>query len=409
MEKRPQGEEVMQDIDVRDVRLDALTCSDDFDKRLVQTHVIKLADSIRKLGLIHYPLVRMGATLEVIAGEDRVAACVLLNLDSVTCRLVSCTDAEVLELREAENRDRRNHTGTELAELVQKKLETLPPPAALTPEKHVGRPKLEKTLALEEVAEEAGISKDAARKKIERAQKKAQRAQEAGDAPEASAPPFETWGRAVDPVLLAETAEAHRALTDAASKVSTALGRLTAIQNKALIRDGLANQLAELLKEASRSLRHARPAALCAWCKGQPDLRKGCAACLGAAYLLEANMGSVPAELKYPQAIMVGGKPMALVEVTLEQAEASRNTPGVVELVPAQPSFDEALATMPSDSMLPFGGCHAPDYGEWEDDGPRQGAEPVPDHEVDMGRVLNDSDDWGDLFPEGAEEVDGPL
>ncbi len=305
-------------------RIDELVCSDAFESRLGHAHVARLAESIRDRGLIHPPIVRAD-TMEVIAGEDRVAAHVLLNASHVLCDLVFCSDEEVTAIREAENKHRRPHTGAELLELVERKVKTiLPPPPApshtpasmpplpLPPleEPDVGRPKTERTKAIEELAAETGRSPEAIRKATERAAKK--KAKEAAVGAPASG--FETWGREVPAELLESTTKAHKALTEASSKVSAAIAALTKLQKEALIRDGLANQIAVMLQDAGRALRGARPSALCPWCKGQEKLLKGCAACFGTAYAVEATMDMIPATLRDPRIVMALGKEMRLAE-----------------------------------------------------------------------------------------------
>lgn len=336
----------MKRIEQTPVFIESLYCSDEFHTRLQKPHVSRLADSIKAHGLIHPPVVR-ASDMQVIAGEDRIAAHHLLGLDEVLVDLVECSDEEVTALREEENDKRRSpaevkamvdglaasyiggdatplestpHSVPGHEDLVEE-VESWLDPSQTDPQEGVdtrfdngwlgpstephsaivgeppkrprGRPKGQKSKAIEETAKKLGVTPNAVRKKIARVE------------PEGDAPPWNDWGRE-KPEIQEKAAAAYRLINRARSQVLSAMKSVT-IAGKALaISDADTTETWEALKKTGERLASLRPTMLCGWCKGQPKVMKGCAACNGMGYLAEGV--AVPKDLQNAGVVMVFGR-----------------------------------------------------------------------------------------------------
>lgn len=301
--------------------ISALLCSDGFAERLTRPNVIRLSESIRELTLLQAPIVRASDS-RVAAGEDRIAACCLLDLEELVCRLVECSDDELAAIGRAENDCRRNASAEELLAMVEEReaepmnIEAfaMSPGAEWDPETDPvvvepslsrasheqqvgrrGRKKTERTKAVEAVAADVGRSAEAVRKAAERAERKRENAT------------IETWGREQPAVWLEQVSSARATLTEAASKVQAAMAALTRVADTGILRPEVGLRLYEDLKTEAHALRDARPACVCAWCKNLPTIVKTCTACHGRGYLSEEAAESVPDSLKAPEAVMVAG------------------------------------------------------------------------------------------------------
>jgi len=304
-----------------------LVYSDDFATRLALPRVRELADSIDALINIHLPMVRM-SDMQVVAGEDRLAAHIILKRSTVLCDVVECSDEEVLLIRSAENERRRKEGADEIANRVaeveramaaesyayETMEDTEPDPAiaaidSLTPDAlfHMpsdsatferesafglpadfvpaeqrtepepvkrgrGRPKGSKkahALAVEAVAAEVGRTAEAVRKVEERIRIKKECAV------------LEDWGTTQPPEFLDPLLEARVAFTDAAAKVQAAMACLTRLGTASALRDGVLATSQESLRALAYQLRARRPAAVCAWCKNLSSMVGPCKACNG--------------------------------------------------------------------------------------------------------------------------------
>lgn len=276
--------------------------------------------------------------MQVIAGEDRVAAHHLLGLDEVLVDLVECSDEEVTALREEENDKRRSpaevkamvdelvaddgfrmmgsfepladdaymapavEVGVEMSEDIMPadwEFNTDPEVTvqeamnAESPKRPRGRPKTQKSKAIEEAAKKLGVTPNAVRKKIARVE------------PEGDAPPWNDWGRE-KPEIQEKAAAAYRLINRARSQVLSAMKSVT-IAGKALaLPDDTATGIWDSLKATAEKLANARPTQLCGWCKGVPKIQKGCAACNGFGYL--PSEAIVPRELQKADVVMVHGR-----------------------------------------------------------------------------------------------------
>lgn len=296
-----------------------LLCSPSFADRLKQPHVIALAESIRDTVLINPPMVRQSDG-KVAAGEDRIAAHVILDREFVRATLIECDDDELEAIRKAENKHRRvelsaeellarvEALGIELpgAEefappMTQEAIESasqIPPVLREGP----GRPKERRTVAIEAVAEDTGRSADAVRKAVERAKAKRE------------VTSIELWGTE-QPVEWLEPVLAQRvSLTGASDKLRAAMAELTRMQKKSPIDDKVSWELHEALQARAHLIRSLRPACVCAWCKNRGDYVADCTACGGRGFLTEEQLAMVPEELKNPNVVMRNGVSVPLAQ-----------------------------------------------------------------------------------------------
>lgn len=305
-------------IEDTELEISTLVCSDDFERRLGEKHVADLAESIRDIGLINKPWVR-ASDMKVICGEDRIAAHCLLNRDFVEARVVECTDDEFEKVRLAENRYRRSPEQVrELVEAIEQRIEaeslgvevtdtmTFANGSSIefvgdadepyqssgfdpyTPDKRgPGRPKTTRGAAVEEAARQLGTTPNAVRKKLERATPK-----------EKEGPPFETWGREPSEKIVKDARRAYEALTNAYSKITSAMAIITDMQMANIVTDDFGLRTWDELKLIADSLKVLRPAALCPYCKGQKLLIRKCQQCRVLGFVTAAKANNAPAELK---------------------------------------------------------------------------------------------------------------
>jgi hypothetical protein len=276
----------------RRVAINTLKLPGDMKARMKAPHVVDLAESIEALGgePSMTPLIRLG-TREVVAGRDRIAACMLLKIPRIDVRVVDGTDAEIAQLELDENLRRRQDNRTSmLAQAV--KLETAARKAAEPKETGTDVPpwkerKTAKGKAIEAVAKKAGIKPESARKAVQREKAKANPKPEPIEKPpidlmghELSAATLKTIGRIV---TLCETIEASAKYQQ--RDVST---------NASILPGGVTVRLMDAAKELQAVAAAVKPGAICYECKGQGDEK--CKVCKGAHYARAEQMANVPAE-----------------------------------------------------------------------------------------------------------------
>ncbi len=301
-----------------------LLCSPSFADRLKQPHVIALAESIRDTVLINPPMVRQSDG-KVAAGEDRIAAHVILDREFVRATLIECDDDELEAIRKAENKHRRvelsaeellarvEALGVAQAEPTTISFSTVlpddsyPTRATLDAAREAmregpGRPKERRTVAIEAVAEDTGRSADAVRKAVERAKAKRE------------VTSIELWGTEQPAEWLEPVLAQRVSLTGASDKLRAAMAELTRMQKKSPIDDKVSWELHEALQARAHLIRSLRPACVCAWCKNRGDYVAECTACGGRGFLTEEQLVMVPEELKNPHVAMRDGVSVPLAQ-----------------------------------------------------------------------------------------------
>lgn len=336
------------------VRIDALVCGPDFQELMSEPRVLAIAERVAiNGGSSTLPIVRAG-DMNVLAGEDIIAAHCILDIDELTVELVhdgSLDDEPATEFSphgetqcartEVTPPPVRTHTPEEWAEMNRAAEANLfasgawqePDPLGLRPDPNSSHATLERVAAVQAqvgtqsaavaaVAAETGRSEHAVKKAVNRAKRAKDKVS------------IETWGREQPAAWLAATTELRRAMTTASNSIRTAMSALSPLVGDVLVPGVALASTYEALKTRAAELRAARPACVCAWCKNEPALVERCVACGGRGWLGEQKMTLVPRELFPAGSAMAQGRP-----VELDRYKAVTHT--VTVDVPAE-AFDEA-------------------------------------------------------------------
>lgn len=289
----------MQVIGLKEVTLATIHLPGDFKKRLDAPHVAERAKSISSSGLIHEPLVRRkGKKWEVIAGLDRVAAHFVAQKDTVSVKVVECTDEEVQRIRREENVQRR-HDKEEQSRLMGELLEQYTEEEL---EAEPEKPKKARVRARERVAAELGLATETIRKKEWEAEQETV----------PTGPPIKTLGMSLSADFSKKVALAQSYLDAAEGDLKRAQSRITTMGKEL----GLAfpqarlERLREEIHAQASHCRGLRPVSLCPWCKGLDGVQENCAACFGTAFITKSQEQAVPKELldEVDPKVVVDGK-----------------------------------------------------------------------------------------------------
>jgi ParB-like chromosome segregation protein Spo0J len=275
----------MNVVGLKEVPLSTVRLPGDFKKRLDAPHVAERAKSLEGVGLIHEPLVRRkGKQWEVIAGLDRIAAHFVAKRESVSVKVVECTDAEVMKIRREENVQRR-HDKEEQSRLMTELLEQY----TSEEEDRIDSPKKARAKARERVAAELGLSPETIRKKEWEAEQKT----------EPVGPPIKTLGMSLSEDFAKKVALAQRGIDATEALLKRAQSTVTTMAKEL----GLAfpqarlERLREEIHAQASHCRGLRPVSLCPWCKGLDGVQEGCGACFGTGFITASQENAVPAEL----------------------------------------------------------------------------------------------------------------
>lgn len=298
------------------VRIAALALPPDIEDRMETQRVKDLARSIEHLGVIADPVVReIDRKLHLIAGADRIAACLLQGMDAVVCKVIECDDLEAFLVEDEENLRRRNMSAKEraeaderiekrLAELIRKRqrennLEALARVAGgklvPPPKKGRGPGKKPETIAREYIAAERGVKPNSiVRLRGYHKNKEKERLAKAARGYDQ----IDALGMAVPLHELAQIELVRTHINKARSNVGKASRQLqNLIASGAPIQIGEIEKLLETTKACSSLLIALCPRAICPACKRIEDLMPKCAHCDGAGYAGKRKLSSCPSEL----------------------------------------------------------------------------------------------------------------
>ncbi len=248
------------------------------------------------------PIIVEWGTWKLIAGADRIAACLNRGVKEVDVLTVEGEPDALAELALIENAMRRHSAAEQeaaIAKLVA--MHTAREQAGAFPDvpddatqgddrvkvtrSRGGRKRgsrKARTQAYADVAAATGKTPKAVKSAAHRAKKKAERAAAPAEKP---APVIETFGLAVPEAILDATSKQHSVLTEMANKLTALKSALTRLENEA----GMQFQgLKTALDTAAREARGELPASVCPYCKdpdGTARRRDGCNACGGAGWL----------------------------------------------------------------------------------------------------------------------------
>lgn len=262
-------------------------------------YVAELAESIKKVGIVHPPVIRFaGRKVKVpITGKDILAALIKLGRPEFMCLAVECTHQEAYEMALASNLHRKQMT-PEAAVSAASPLLTWPPFATGELPKEA-REEISKSLTLLGAGHRSAPRRDGFE-----------------DDPEM---PFRDLGCVLTPEFLREIKAVFVELSRAAYQLGSAAAALLRIRDRKLPFIGY--HLEHLCKEvdhARASVLAALPFGLCPWCKGY-DVE--CQACDNRRWMNQLQWEACPPKLLDvdDKVIVIDGVPQRLADV-LEEA-----------------------------------------------------------------------------------------
>ena len=270
----------MKDHGLEIFEVESLVVSKNFRERIKANAVKSRAESIRDIGLLHFPIVRYG-TMEIISGEDRVAAHFLLGRP-VHCRVLEGTDDEMRRIRRDENKQRRQTTH-ERERFLLLELDAA--------EEETGS----RSEARKQTAAALGLEVPTLRKQEQRALERAAKTTETSTE-RAARMPWESWGHQVDDELRARFWAQEDGFTQARRELTKANRKLERIA-EAIPTDRY-KKMRAAVNVALQMLSSHTPVALCPACKGVEHIRRACRVCWEAGSVSEAVLEKVPDDLK---------------------------------------------------------------------------------------------------------------
>lgn len=260
--------------DVRELAISGLKLPGDMQERMSSPRARSRAASISEHGLIHYPIVRREGW-ELVAGADRIAACMLLGWENVTCDIRDMTAEEAEVIRQAENAERR-HDAEEarLASLGLKRALEVKLMASGMPSAGPGRRKTASAEARRIVAEETGVKEETLRKREQRQRAKEEKRESKPESP------INTIGLELSDEFLGQV----NVVRSYIKELTSVLGRAKTILSQ-LEEAGVPNHQSRLLKlsaalvELTSGVKGYLPVALCPYCKGTEGIQENCGLC----------------------------------------------------------------------------------------------------------------------------------
>lgn len=253
--------------------------------RAAHPDIVERADSIREVGLLYLPMVRI-SDLHVIAGRDRILALRKMGKKHAMCLAYECTDAEAKQLELTENTQRRHEAGrktSDLAALVEATVEVLKEKEPDIRIQGSGRGGTLRGRAREMVAASAGVKVETVR----RAEWNNNQ-----ERPKLDAPPkplgrpklrkgkFNDMGMEVDPYFAANIGGIQAYVSKAQSLMRKVIAELRMLDDSNLpihqervqryIKDGIAFM---------NNVNSLRPFSICPYCKGIETVMKDCRGC----------------------------------------------------------------------------------------------------------------------------------
>ena len=292
---------------LRTLKIAQLKLPGDMETRRRNPDVIKLGKSFASTGgsPMAPPVVEKG-TWKLIAGCDRIAACMNEDIKAVECLVVSGTSGEMEELTLIENVMRRHATDERargIARLVEihtardaeESFPDVEEPVAESEEvEETPAPPKEKRKAkskvYKKVAELTGSTPAAVKQAAHRERKKTA---EKAAAPEKPALVIDDLGLEVPEKIKTDVAVEHDGLTLLHRKLVLLQGDLTRLEGEA---GHQFQNIKSSLHDAAVATKAAIPESACVWCKdpdGTGGRRKDCLGCRGRGWLTAGEMKAV--------------------------------------------------------------------------------------------------------------------
>ncbi len=280
----------MNVIGIKRIGLSKLRLPGDFKQLLELDEVFTLANSIAQRGMLHEPLVRQ-EDWKVICGFRRVAAHFVKGWQTISVKLIECTDAEAEILQREENAIRWHDPGRqkavliELVECYERELnEKLGEDPDILRSKS-GRNRSARSVAIEKVANLRGVAPATVEQAVLR-RKNATKKEKP--------PPIVTWGLNVSPRFMKEVGAIYAQVKKAENMASTMVSQYTRLANSdAQLPGGYVDEMRIRAKAERDAIRERLPAALCPSCKGVDALQPRCPTCKALGWVTEAQMQNI--------------------------------------------------------------------------------------------------------------------
>lgn len=319
----------MLEIGVRDIVTADIKTAPGFAQRVRDQRIVELAQAMRSMGKPQPPLVRL-VDLRLVAGEDRLAAVVVLGETMVRCRVVECSDQEIEATRrvEAANRSGDYHEQaaaiTELLDMVEAEVnaERRANPDWAAGSRH---PPTARGEARRRVSATIGKSVQALAKHDSRGRQ--------GLLPKPREPKtewqLEAYGFDAPATVQARAAAVRKAMEAAdghARSIQRAMSDVSDVYPPS-------TTVHELARRGAAVARALLPSHLCPWCKGHDVAMPHCAGCLGHGFVGRPDFERADEMLRTERVISYAGRYVNLD--TLRALNEPRDT------IPAASFVDE--------------------------------------------------------------------
>lgn len=306
----------MNIIAFKEIPIDSIEFSGQFQFHLQDPATDRKAANIRRIGIIHEPVIRvlLDGRKICLAGERRCAACKKAGLP-VRCKLVTCSDEEAKAITLSENAEREHNPQRQREELAEL-TDALAKNFAREPLQGRQTPKGQ---ARKMAAQLRGVTPGAVRQAEHRERMKKE--VEAEKAQRVKERPIQTLGMAAPPAVMENAGRAVDTVEDMIALTLKSRGLLEKLLAQPEgIHQARAKAMKAKLEEVSAYLRGMRPTSLCPACKALPKVIEQCVTCETTGWVSRDQEGQIPAKLwDVTNPVVRMGK--ALVPVTLPKEE----------------------------------------------------------------------------------------
>jgi ParB-like chromosome segregation protein Spo0J len=280
---------------LRKYKINTLRLPGDWPRILESQPAQDQAESIRTVGLIHYPVVRKSDRL-VICGHTRLAGLMILGETHVQAKVIECNDEQVEAMRSHENSERahdpvaqRAARKARLAEIAEEISED----GQARTERKLG------TEARDALADEEGIKRASVHQYEWRQRQRELKAAE--EAAELRADPVADRGMEMDDAFLVQLGLVRRRVREAKAKMTSAVTTLRAMKTQGLpFSHGKIDELAKRMVAMATDVANESPRTLCYFCRALRGIVEDCADCKSTGWLSTralADAGGIPPAL----------------------------------------------------------------------------------------------------------------
>ncbi len=289
----------MNIIGIRTVKISSLRLPGDMDARQKTARVQQLAASFQHTPLLNAVIVRyVNATDRtnsllnakhntLLAGRDRVAGKMLRGDVDIEAKLIECDDEEARAIELTENAYRRHDKAEQKEALAE--LERV---LAVTEERlieEMGRQPTRREIHTAAAPALGVLPETVARK---------EREVKATNGKRKAPSDLQTWGLELDEAYAGKLAQVTASMEALARALTAAQAASAFLQDNDIVPPSLASNVRQELMGLGRMVREHVPVALCPYCKGQDELQKTCAGCVGVGWVGASKLKTAPEPLK---------------------------------------------------------------------------------------------------------------